>query len=469
MSILLVGLNHRTAPIELREQLALSERSLAHALAELPVHPTVFNGDPALGLRDAAPALREGVILSTCNRLEVYAIAREIGGGRAAVENFLSRLHRIPPGLLRPHLYFMHDQDAAVHLLRVAAGLDSMVLGEPQILGQVSQAVESARAAGTTGPVLTQLFAQAAHAGKRARAETVISQHTTSVSHAGARLAERELGGLAGVNALIVGAGKMAKVAALALKARGAERIAVINRTFASAERLASQVGGRAIEWHGLTGALAWADLVLSATSAPYTVINTSDVTAALPERGRRPLLLVDIAVPRDVEQAVADLPDVRLFDIDDLQTMLDDNLARREAAIPRVEAIVQEEAAAFARWISSRDVVPVIAGLRAWATQVARSEVERALNRLDDVTPREREVVELLAHRIVGKLLHAPTVKLRDQAARGSGYTYSHVVRDLFDLADADQRPPGAGESGPNGGEHSSRIGEVQKGISRG
>jgi glutamyl-tRNA reductase len=439
MPIILVGLNHNTAPVELRERLSLAGCGLTFALAELPVHPAVFNGDPIYGdLPHIPPALSEGAILSTCNRLEVYAVTREMAVGRAAAKNFLSRLQGIPPAMLKPHLYFMHDQEAVFHLMRVAAGLDSLILGEPQILGQVAQAFASARTASATGPVLSQLFAQAIRAGKRARTETGISRHTTSVSHAAALLAEEQLGGLENAHGLVIGAGEMAELAAQALRLRGAPHIACINRTYSSAQALAEKIGGQAIAWHDLTAALTRADVVISATGAPHTVIHEDDVTPALPARAGRPLIFVDMAVPRDIEEEVGSLPGVTRYDIDDLQVVLDENMAQREATIPRVDAIIAEEAAAFASWMNSLEIVPVIADLRAYAARIAQVEVERALDALKNAGPDEQKAVELLAHRLVNNLLHIPTVRLREQAAHGNGYTYAHVVRELFDLSES-------------------------------
>lgn len=452
MSILLVGLNHHTAPVDLRERLALSGCGLTMALEELPIHRHAFNGDPALGVKDLPPALREGVILSTCNRLEIYATAKEIGAGKAAIENFLSRLQGIPLSEIKPYLYFMHDQSAVNHLMRVAAGLDSMILGEPQILGQVGEAFLSARVSQTTGPVLSHLFEQAIHAGKRARTETEISQHTTSVSHAAALLAEQQLGALCGVKVALLGAGEMAEVAVQALLDRGAEQFVCLNRTLNSAEALAERFGGRALPWHELTSALVWADVVISATGAPHTIIHLDDVQEALPERDGRPLVFIDIALPRDIEEAVGEQPTVSRFDIDALQHVLDENIAQREAAVPSVEAIIAEEASAFASWISSRQVAPVIADLRQWATDIAQAEVERAIKKLDEPGPREVEIVEMLAHRLVNKLLHQPTMSLREQAEQGNGYGYAHVVRELFDLTESDYEPNRVAKNKENG-----------------
>ncbi len=466
MPIILVGLNHRTASVNLREQLSLEGCGLTFALAELPVHPAVFDGDPVYDdLPHVPPVLSEGVILSTCNRLEVYAVTQDMKVGRAAIENFLSRLQGILPAVLKPHLYFMHDQQAVLYLMRVAAGLDSQILGEPQILGQVAQAFTSAHTANATGPILSQLFASAIRVGKRSRTETDISRHTVSVGHAAALLAEDRLGGLDAARALVIGAGEMAELAARALKMRSVSDITCINRTYSSAERLAEKVGGRAVAWPELTDALIVADVVISATGAPHTVIRESDVVPALPARAGRPLVFVDIAVPRDVEQAVGNLPGVTCYDIDDLQAALEENMAQRESAIPSIEAIIAEEAASFAGWMNRLEVVPVIADLRAWVGSIAQAEVEHTLDTLKNATPDTQKAIELLAHRLVTKLLHTPTVRLREQAAGGNGYTYAHVVRELFDLNESHYQPNHARKNGNGHQQTASPSQEVTSG----
>jgi glutamyl-tRNA reductase len=454
MTILLVGLNHRTAPLALREQLALSGCAMTMALDDLPVRSALGGALPGGGNSGGAepPPLQEAVILSTCNRLEVYANPRSIGGGRAALEAYLSRLQNIPLSTLKPHLYFVHGQDVVIHLMRVAAGLDSMILGESQILGQVSDAFTMAKTANTTGPVLSHLFSQAVHAGKRARTETAISHHTTSVSHAAAGLIVEKLGGLEGVNVLVIGAGEMAEVALQALVDRGARNLTCMNRTFSSVVELAGRFDGQARPWHEIPEGMAWADVVVSATGAPHTIIQPDTVGEILPAREGRPLLFIDVAVPRDVDEAVGELPGVARYDIDDLQHVLDENMAQREAAIPQVEAIIAEEAASFAEWLSSRQVAPVIADLRRYAAGIARAEVEGALNRLGDLSEREQQVVERLARRIVNKLLHEPTVRLRAQAANGHGYAYAHVVRELFDLDALEPEESAAHRANGNG-----------------
>ena len=423
MSIVLVGLNQRTATVDLREQFSVTECGVQVAFAEM-----------------GAP-IQESVILSTCNRLEVYAVTgSDASTGWALLEHSLSRLGGTPVEALRPHLYYLDDRGAIDHLMHVAAGLDSAVLGEPQILGQVAQAFADARAGAKVGPILTYLFSQAVHVGKRARAETEISRHTTSVSHAAVLLAEKMVGDLSACRALVAGVGEMAHLAAQALVAHGARDITCVNRSFERAQELAQIVGGRALLWHDLDKAITRADVMITATGAPHPVIYADDVAPMLATRQGRPLVIIDIAVPRDVDPAVGGLPGVRLFDIDHLEATLDANMAMRQAAVPQVEAIVQEDLAEALDWLHSREVVPVIERLRRRSADLAEVEIEETLRRLVDLDDREREAVARMAHRIVNKLLHQPTVRLKACAASGNGHGYAHAVRELFDLGDLDK-----------------------------
>ena len=380
------------------------------------------------------------MILSTCNRLEVYAVAAgDARAGWAVLEQSLSRMGATALEVLRPHLYYLDDRDAIEHLMRVATGLDSLILGEPQILGQVAQAFADARAVAKVGPILTYLFSQAVHVGKRARAETEISRHTTSVSHAAVLLAEKMVGDLSEAGILVAGVGEMAQLAAQALVAHGARNITYINRSFERAQELAAEIAACTLKWHDLREALARADVVITATGAPHPVIYSDDVTPALSCRQGRPLVIIDIAVPRDVDQAVSNLPGVRLFDIDHLEATLDSNMAMRQAAVPHVEAIVREDLVEALDWLHSREVVPVIECLRRRSADLADAEVEDTLRRLDRLDAREREAVARMAHRIVNKLLHEPTVRLKACAASGNGHGYAHAVKELFDLRDLD------------------------------
>lgn len=426
-SILLVGLNHRTAPIDVREQLSFDACAL----------PMVAHDLFSLGAKQGV--LQEVVVISTCNRLEVYAVTATPTLAAPLIEAQIAHQRQAKPDALRAYLYIQSGDAAIDHLFRVASGLDSLILGEAQILGQVAHALAAAQSSGASGPILTQLFNRALHCGKRARTETPIGSSTTSISHAAVRQAERLLGDLSRRHALVIGAGEMAELAATALQQHDIASILCINRTLARAEQLAMKVGGRAVDWARLDEALATVDLVISATAAPHLVLSAAEVAQAMRARTGRPLLLFDIALPRDIDPDVDGLPDVLRYDIDHLRSSVEANLARREAAIPHVEAIIAEETAAFAAWLGGRAVLPVVIELRRHAETIAHQEVQRTVQRLrhqpsdPDYVARE---VERLAGRIVAKLLHAPTVRLKAQAADGNGAHYAQVLNELFALA---------------------------------
>ncbi|MBV7338834.1 glutamyl-tRNA reductase [Chloroflexi bacterium TSY] len=426
MSILQVGLNHKTAPIELRERLALDGCGLRMALEEFITPEQIFRSAAAGTL------LKEVVILSTCNRLEIYAVNN---GESSDVENELgwqtiiqklALQQDLPVETLLPHLYYKADREAVRHLMRVASGLDSMILGEPQILGQVHRSYGEAHTVGVTGPMLSKLFAQAVHAGKRARTESEISRQTTSISHAAARLAKAQNPNLQQANVLVVGAGEMAQLAAQAMNQHGTQQITIINRTYTTAQILADQVAGCAIPWRELPQALINADLVLTATGAPHLVISPGDVASILTQRQGRPLTFIDVAVPRDIDEGV-----------DDLQATLDANLAQREAEIPKVEAIIEAEIDDFEQWLRGRQVIPTIVDLRRKAQAIADAEVADAKRRLNS---KDAQIVERLAHRLVNKLLHEPIVRLKAGIDPGAHDTVAHVVRDLFGLDEMEE-----------------------------
>jgi glutamyl-tRNA reductase len=437
MPIILVGLNYRTAPIELRERLSLSGDRLHTALKALNTDHRLppSDADQPAAVAGAQGGVHETVILSTCNRMELYASVDKTHSGLTAVQRFLAQHQSILLEHLSPHLYCLEGQTAAQHLLRVAAGLESMILGEPQILGQVSRAFSEAQQAGTVGPVLSRLFMQAAHAGKRARSETAISRHTMSISHAAVFLAQDKVQHLRNARTLVVGASEMGILAAEALHLHGVRAITCINRTEASAQALAQRIQGRALAWSALLEALAWADVVLTATGAPYPVIHVQDVTRVLPQRHGRPLVFVDIAMPRDVEETVGELSEVYRYDLDDLHAVLDANHAQRAAAIPEVEAIIADELTRFIAWLHHRQVVPIIADLRGKALALADDEVQQALRQMEGLPERDQQVITRLAHRIVNKLLHTPTVCLKAQTIHGNNCDYAQVVRELFAL----------------------------------
>lgn len=452
MHIILVGLNHQTAPIAVREQMTLATCGVNMALEDLVVDlPSRLNGHgPAAGGMD----LREAVLISTCNRLEVYAVVGcKVTMGWQMVTSYLAGLQGIPEDILQPHLYFLEGHEAVDHLFRVAAGLDSMILGEPQILGQVTGALSAAQNRKTSGPILSHLFERAVHAGKRARAETEIGRHTTSTSHAAVQLLRDKLGSLDEIHVLVVGAGEMADVAAHALQDQGVKHLTFINRTFARAEELARQFQGRALNWYHLPAALTMADAVVTATGAPHIVIRQADVAQILAQRANRPLFFVDIAVPRDVEEAVDQLPGVFRHDIDDLQTAVDANLAQRQAAVPDVEVIIAEEKSRFEEWLQGRQVLPVLVELRRKTREIAVSELDRYQPRLEELDPQYQALVSQLVHRIVNKVLHEPTVRLKASAADGNGSEYAQTIRELFALETPPVAPvPVLNGNGKNG-----------------
>ena len=333
----------------MRERLFLEGDALAVGLRALR---RAFD-DGARGL------LLEHAVLSTCNRFEIYAVTVDAASAVTALAEILCELHGLSPTEFRASLATRRDEAVVAHLMRVAAGLDSMILGEPQILGQVAGTLREATESGAAGPVLQRLFSRALHTGKRVRSETDISRHSLSVGHAAAILAAREAGNLADARALVVGAGKIAGLAAKALRARGARSIEIASRTRASAAALAALVDGRVRPWDELPAAVAAADIVIAATAAPQPVIRAEPLQARLRARRGRPVVLVDVALPRDVEPAVRDLPGVVCFDLDDLTSVVGSNLALRHAAVPAAEAIFKQEMAAFADWLTVREVVP--------------------------------------------------------------------------------------------------------------
>ena len=408
-SLVLVGASHRTASVEIRARLAT-------------VMPT---------LTDVA---QEAVVLSTCNRVEIYIDGGTASEARSLTEQRLANLLAGAFPQLRPCLYILEGRDAATHLMRVAAGLDSIALGESQILGQVNRAIADAAAKGTAGAFLFRLFTTAIRAGKRAHNETAIGKFPTSISHVAVTLVERRLGNLAGKKVLLVGAGKIAQLTAQVLHKRETPQLAFINRTAERAHLLASEFNGRAFTWAEIAEALAWADAVIAATASPEPVLRTRDLSRRL-AAGSRSLSIVDLASPRNVEHDVAELPGVHYAGIDDLDMSLDENLEKRRAAVPHVEALVDQNVEAYMRWRHHRQMVPLITDLRSKVARLADEELERALGALGHLDPNHRHEIALAVHRIADKLLHEPTVRLKSPDAAAHGY--DHAVRHLFALSE--------------------------------
>ena len=406
MSVVLVGISHHQSPVELRERAALNPER-AHELAQL------LAGDRG-----------EAVCLSTCNRTELYLADESADEAERKAEAALLALEQE----LGPSLYRLRDESAALHLFRVAAGLDSMIPGEGEILGQVRLAHDI----GATGPILDRLFRDALHAGKKARTETAIGESPASVSSAAAALAEQVFGELTRRSVLVVGAGEAGELAIKSLVARGAAIAFVANRTAARAEELTQRFGGEPLSLEAVANKLDGVDVVLSSTSSPGWTLTRDDVERTLHLRRGRPLFLIDLAVPRDLDPAIHELDGCYLYDIDDLEAVVAETLAGRRREAERAEGIVAGEAERFREWQASLDVVPAIASLRARAEEIREAELERA-----KLSGAERRAAESVTAAVLNKLLHLPTIRMKQAAAAADGVIYADAVRHLFGLED--------------------------------
>ena len=444
MSVIVVGLNHRTAPLELLERVTVAPDRLAKALADVR----------------SRVSLDEVVILSTCMRTEVYATADRFHPAVQDIRNFLCESSFSAPEDVADHLTMLYDDAAIGHLFAVAAGLDSAVLGESEVLAQVRTAWETARSEGAAGPVLSGLFRHAVEVGKRVRSETAIARGTTSVSQAAVALAaehlrsmedgagrtgpdqaslrvgeRRERGPLDGRHILVVGAGEMGEGMAVALGGSGASEVLVANRTPSRAVALAARIGGRAVPFDHLAPALAEVDVVLTSTGASEPLLTVDDLAPVLSLRAGRPLLVVDVAVPRDVEPAARSLPGLVILDLDDLRAFARAGLQDRRREVARVHSIIDEEVASYQSDAVARQAAPTISALRSRAETIRTAEIERFRGRLEGLDPRQREAVEALTRGIVAKLLHEPTVRLKDAAGTPRGERLGDSIRSLFDL----------------------------------
>ncbi|HZJ22865.1 MAG TPA: glutamyl-tRNA reductase [Anaerolineales bacterium] len=420
MSILSLGLNHLSTPVHLRERLIFNEEQIRSSLSRLNCGYLSAN-------------MAEMVILSTCNRIELYVVSNQ--DTFTELETFLSELHGVERDEFIRHLYHHKDMDVARHLFNVASGLDSLVVGEPQILGQVTRALEMARGQNTVGPILNRLFQSAVHAGKRARTETGISRNPTSVSSLAASLSQRVVHHIAEAQIVILGAGEMAELAVEALLKRGANRILVVNRTLERAYSLAHRWGAQATTFENLNAALASADIVIASTGAPHTIVTTEIVNQIMQARQQRPLVLIDIAVPRNIDPKTAHISYVRLYDIDNLKAQLEHSLAERMAEVPQVKFILEEELSQFEEYMKSLEMIPIIVDIRQQAEVIRQEVLEKALRRLPDLTETERDRIEAMTQALVKKLLEAPTHRLRAEASCPHAPEYAAVARTLFGL----------------------------------
>ena len=425
MRLFAVGISHRTAPVELRECVDFARRGIEAALAAL--------ADRKL--------TREAVVLSTCNRAEIYAAA-ESDAAAEACGRFISEYNGVAWDALAPHVVIYRGPEAADHLFRVAAGLDSLVVGEPQILGQVKEAFATASGLKSTGALTHRLFTTAFSVGKRVRHETGLGEGAVSVSYAAIALAKKIFGKLDGLNVLILGAGEMAKLTATHLQRQGVQ-LTIASRTLETAERLASRLHGRAVPWTSIGQALAAADIVVTATGAREPVLTRAGVEDAMRPRRSRPLFLIDIAVPRDVDPEAGLLDQVFLYNIDDLQAIVGENMARRASEVNRADVIVRTEVDRFRTWMQSQEVVPTVVALRQRFEAIRQAELQRLEPRLASMPPEARARVDEITHLLVEKLLLTPTEQLKAAEDQAQAVAYSDALTRLFNLT-APKRNPG-------------------------
>jgi len=419
MALFAAGISHKNAPLALREQLAADEDKVREVLRDLV----------------AGGALREVVILSTCNRVEVYGVADVPGEARALAFRHLCRQRGVEASAVEAALYTHTEDDAIRHAFRVAASLDSMMVGEPQILGQVKDAFALAQACEAVGPALHTLFTQAFAVAKRVRTETDIARHAVSVSFAAVELAKKIFAGLTGRAVLLVGAGKMSELAAKHLVEQGAFPIYVVNRTWTRAQEMARALSGTPVPFAELATVLAAVDIVITSTGAPMPIVTRDMVADVVRGRGTRPLFFIDIAVPRDVEPGVEALGDVYRYDIDDLKSVVDANIRERLREAQRAEALVEREVGKFRARLGDVEVIPTIVSLRERLEDIRAGELRRALARLPDASPETRAALEAMSTAIVNKILHAPITKLRESSRAGSHRSWLEVVNELFGL----------------------------------
>jgi glutamyl-tRNA reductase len=423
--LLVLGVSHRTAPLALREQLALTEGKAAGVLNAL------VSEEP----------ISEAAALSTCNRTELYLVATDSVEAETAGLGVLAREAGIRPTELLGPLYSLRGAEAARHLFRVTSGLDSMIVGEAEIQGQVKRAYELALVEGATGPILNRMFRGALAAGKRARTETAVGEKGVSIPSVAVELAQRNLGDLSARRVLLIGAGETSELTARALAARGSDAVFIANRGYNRAISLAERFGGNAVRIDELPTQLASADIVVSTTNSPHHLIERSELELIMGQRKDTPLLVIDLAVPRDIDPACREIEGVSLFDVDEVQAIVERNASGREAEARRAGGIIDSELSRFERWLGSQEVMPTVVSLRERADAIVSQVLAENATRWESLSPTDRERVELLAHAIANRLLHEPTVRLKGAADREDAYLQVSALRELFGL-DAGTEP---------------------------
>lgn len=419
MNIIVVGLSHKTATVEIREKVAFSPNQMQKPLTEL------------VGL----DGIIEGVIVSTCNRVEIYATTRDIAGGIARIKRFLADYHHLPFESLEQHLYTYHSEAAIRHVFRVASSLDSMVVGEPQILGQIKTSYGYAAEYKSSGIILNRFLHKTFSVAKRVRTETKIASSAVSVAFAAVELAKKILGNLSDKTVMLIGAGEMCELAAKHFLNSGARGVMVTNRTFERAEKLAEEFAGEAIRFEELFEHLHRADIVLSSTGAPHCIIGPKDAEEVVRRRRFKPVFFIDIAVPRDIDPKVDDVENAYLFTVDHLQEIVQANLAQRSLEAEKAEEIISQEIGQFHKWLSTLEVTPTIVALRTHFDEIRRGELEKTLSSWKDLPPDAEKRLEALTMTMMNKMLHAPTTVLKKAGQGGRVDLYVDALRQLFDL----------------------------------
>lgn len=421
--IIVLGLNHRTAPIEIRERLSFHETELEKALLQI----------------NSLPSIKENIILSTCNRVEIYATVQKPDNAFEELKEFLSQYHKIPIKDFEKNLYLLTGEEAIKHVFRVASSLDSMVVGEPQITGQVKSSYSMANDLKTSGFILQRLFNRAFHVAKRVRTETKISLNPVSVSSVAVELAQKIFGNLEKKNILLIGAGEMSELAARHFIHAGVEKILITNRTYERALSLAQEFKGEAIPFEEMNRALVKADIVLSATDSQNYIIRYDQIVRVMKERKQRPIFFIDISDPRNIEPRVGEIGNVYLYNIDDLQNIADENIKDRQNEAQKAEKIVQEEVIKFVKWYRSLEVTPTIIALRKKFDEIRKKELEKAFSLHPELSEKEKRSIEAMTSAIINKILHDPLTRLKGNNDEISVDFYIDAIRSLFHLTDLD------------------------------
>ncbi len=419
MYILMAGLSHKTAPIEIREKFAISNKKIVEAYEYLVADPII-----------------EGVvILDTCNRTEIYTTSRDLEAGTEMLKNFFVEFLEIDLDMVKNYIYLPSCYETIHHLFNVASGIDSMILGETQILGQVKDAINQAMELGYSDGVLNTLFQRSIYVGRKVRNETGIDSNPISVSYAAVELARNIFGSLQDKTVMVVGAGEMSELATKYLMQNGVNSVIVSNRSFEKALQMAASFNGRAVKFDKLADELQRADIVISCTAANHYVIRRDNCQAILKNRNGSQIILIDIAVPRDVDPSLQEIAGVNIYDIDDLQNVVDANYFARRKAAQAANTIIQEEITKFNEWLGSLYVVPIITALKEKGERIKEQELQRALNRLGKVNEHEMKVISSMANSVVNQLLHSPVLMLKEMANSNNGHLYAEVLKDLFTL----------------------------------